>query len=146
MLKIEQFKMLMWVGTVLWMAVIFGLSSQVATTSNNVSHSVSEKVVQAVKTVVPPVNITADSINHLVRKYAHFIAYAILGIWLSLTMIPKSRVISIGVIYAISDELHQMFVPGRGPSVKDVLIDSSGVIMGLCVYGILRKVYDKVKH
>ena len=38
------------------------------------------------------------------------------------------------VLYAISDEVHQMFVPGRGPGIKDVLIDSAGATVGIGVY------------
>ena len=35
------------------------------------------------------------------------------------------------VIYAVSDEVHQAFVPGRGPALKDVLIDSAGAFTGI---------------
>ena len=43
------------------------------------------------------------------------------------------------VLYAISDELHQLFVSGRGAQVKDVLIDSAGATVGVCLYwGICR--------
>lgn len=38
------------------------------------------------------------------------------------------------ILYAISDELHQLFVPGRGAQVKDVVIDSSGAVVGIGVY------------
>ncbi len=39
----------------------------------------------------------------------------------------------IGLLYAISDEIHQAFIPGRGPLVSDVFIDFSGVIMGIFI-------------
>ena len=39
----------------------------------------------------------------------------------------------IGLLYAISDEIHQAFIPGRGPLVSDVVIDFSGVMVGMCI-------------
>jgi len=36
--------------------------------------------------------------------------------------------------YAISDEIHQIFVPGRGPQIKDVLIDSGGAAVGIFIW------------
>jgi VanZ family protein len=48
-----------------------------------------------------------------------------------------SWMILICVLYAISDEIHQSFVPGRGPSIIDVFIDSTGAITGI----ILGKAY-----
>ncbi len=43
------------------------------------------------------------------------------------------------VLYAISDEVHQMFVPGRGPGIKDVLIDSVGATVGIGMYMLIIK-------
>jgi len=37
-------------------------------------------------------------------------------------------------IYAVSDEIHQMYVPGRGAQTADVLIDCSGAVAGLFLY------------
>ena len=36
-------------------------------------------------------------------------------------------------LYACSDEFHQSFVPGRGPAFKDVMIDSTGALVGLTI-------------
>ena len=50
---------------------------------------------------------------------------------------------SLGLIYAISDEIHQSFIPGRSAQVTDVLIDTSGVIFGivlvLLIYTLIKK-------
>jgi VanZ family protein len=145
MANAKQYNRWIWFGTVLWMLVIFMLSAQVATTSSALSHSVSERVVQVIKTVAPPVEITAESINHWVRKYAHFFAYSVLGLLLCLTKISKRHVVLIGILYAISDEWHQAFVPGRGPSIKDVFIDTSGIMCGMCLYYIVHKVFHKLR-
>jgi VanZ family protein len=42
--------------------------------------------------------------------------------------------VAVCVIYATSDEIHQLFVPGRGGQVKDVIIDNAGVIAGIGIY------------
>jgi VanZ family protein len=41
---------------------------------------------------------------------------------------------SLAFLYAISDELHQSFVPGRTPSIGDVLIDGCGIILAVLIY------------
>jgi VanZ family protein len=46
---------------------------------------------------------------------------------------------------AILDETHQMFVPGRGPQVKDVMIDASGAIVGVIVIATIITLYKKYK-
>ena len=50
--------------------------------------------------------------------------------------------IGVGIIYAISDELHQSFIPGRSPSAIDVGIDTAGVIIGILVVLIIIAVYN----
>jgi VanZ family protein len=66
----------------------------------------------------------------LIRKAAHFTNYGIL-FWL-LIRGPMARhpyaALGFCVIYALLDEGHQVFVPGRGASLYDVAIDSSGAL------------------
>jgi VanZ family protein len=42
--------------------------------------------------------------------------------------------LAICIIYAVSDELHQLFVPGRGCQLKDVIIDTAGAVSGTAIY------------
>ena len=89
--------------------------------------------------------------GRLMRKSAHFISYLILGFLVSHAMknetsaafIWKRRGASLllCVVYAISDEFHQLFVPGRGPLLKDVLIDASGAALGILLYIGARKLW-----
>lgn len=82
--------------------------------------------------------------GRLMRKSAHFIAYLILGFLVSHAMKNEASTGSfwkrrgasllLCVAYAISDEVHQIFVPGRGPLLKDVLIDASGAALGIILY------------
>lgn len=49
------------------------------------------------------------------------------------------------LLYAASDEIHQLFVQGRGAKATDVLIDSIGALIGIGIYNIIYKVYYKLK-
>jgi VanZ family protein len=124
------------------MLLIFISSAQPAAQSNNLSKGVTEIVIETVERVAPKANLDMSRFNHLVRKNAHFFAYLVLGI-LVLNAMRRSGVSSIKgiaiaflicVLYAVSDEVHQLFVPGRGGQVKDVLLDSAGAIVGIGMY------------
>lgn len=49
------------------------------------------------------------------------------------------------ILYAISDEIHQVFVPGREAQVKDVIIDSGGAAVGIGVYLIINRKKNNTK-
>ncbi len=140
-----------WVAVLLWMLLIFHLSSQVAEDSNELSKGVTEIVVETAEKVAPKYNLDVNNFNHIVRKNAHFFTYLVLGILVSNATkrsgLRGTRAIffifTICVFYAISDEIHQAFVPGRGPQVKDVFIDSAGSIAGIGLYLISSKIKSK---
>lgn len=73
------------------------------------------------------------------RKFAHALLYCLLTIFgvLSVyrTKLRKtfSIVASVNLLYAISDEIHQSFVPGRGASTQDVFIDFVGIVAGILI-------------
>lgn len=81
-----------------------------------------------------------DKAEHIVRKLAHYSIYTLLGFLASLT-VGKRRLFSkksLGVIafcflYACSDEIHQLFVPGRAGMFTDVLIDTGGALTGMLI-------------
>ncbi|MGF7057841.1 VanZ family protein [Brassicibacter mesophilus] len=140
---------LSWIAVLLWLILIFSLSAQPATQSNGMSKKVTEIVIKKVGKLVPidaESDTTADLVskfNHFVRKFAHFFAYLILGLLVTNALrrsgmkSSKSFVLSLlfCIVYASSDELHQLFVPGRGGQIKDVFIDSAGAFVGIAVYG-----------
>ena len=81
----------------------------------------------------------------IVRKAAHLFEYMLLGVSLSgfFSTFGLSRKKTVlfswitGTVYAASDELHQLFVPGRSSSFTDVMLDSLGVILGIAVFYII---------
>ncbi|WP_216831392.1 VanZ family protein [Alkalihalobacterium elongatum] len=135
-------KILPWTAVILWMALIFYLSHQPATVSNDLSTGITEVIVETVEKVAPNMEFDIGAFNHLVRKNAHFIAYFILGILvmnaLRYSHLPLLRKVGLAllicILYAISDEVHQIFIPGRSGEVRDVLIDTAGASVGIGLY------------
>ena len=88
-------------------------------------------------------------VSFVVRKGAHFLEYLVLGISLFWTArdlrmrcghssggLTGKAVLApwvVGVLYAVTDEVHQYFVPGRSCELRDVLIDACGVAVGVAI-------------
>jgi VanZ family protein len=117
-----------WAPSILWMAALFILSTSIFSAANT-----SKIIVPVLQWIFPSASIATVTLMHaLVRKAAHFTNYAIL-FWLLIRGPLKGRpYIALGccVIYAFLDEGHQIFVPGRGASLYDVALDSSGALFG----------------
>ncbi len=95
-----------WLPVVAWAALIFALSS------------------------VPSLSTGLGAWDLLLRKLAHLGEYAVLGILLARAL-PEPAALLAGAAYAVSDELHQTFVPGREGALLDAGLDSVGVLVGI---------------
>jgi VanZ family protein len=133
-------KLISWIAVILWMVMIFSLSAQSAASSNQLSKGITGIIVEMIENLMD-IDVEISEINHFVRKNAHFFAYLILGVLVTNALRFHTSgfklIILAGLIcagYAISDEIHQMFVPGRGPQLKDVIIDSGGALAGIASY------------
>lgn len=88
-----------------------------------------------------------------IRKVAHFSLYFLLFLLINsfvnnyVRSNIKCYIISfvVSVLYAISDEYHQTFIAGRSGCIKDVFIDTFGVLMALLVYNIFLYFRNKKK-
>jgi Predicted integral membrane protein len=127
--------------TIVWMIVIFLFSSQTGDNSNmnNVF------IVDLLKKIGIDFTRFASGIdiNFLIRKAAHVTEYLILGMLLYKAyesyLFSGYEMASLftGFIYACTDEFHQYFIPGRGPSFRDVLVDTSGVVLGVVLLWVI---------
>jgi VanZ family protein len=86
---------------------------------------------------VPDLRIAPEpTIDLVVRKVGHAAVFSILAILVHLALgeqRPRRELLAwvAASVYAVTDELHQAFVPGRGPSPADVAIDILGVTAGI---------------
>ena len=95
----------------------------------------------------------AEAVHTFVRKTAHFTEYAVLGFFtykaVSCDVLDRKKAVLtaqlISTGYASTDEIHQMFVPGREGKVFDVMIDSCGAFCGIMVSLITQKLIEKKK-
>ncbi|MBR5535642.1 MAG: VanZ family protein [Clostridia bacterium] len=139
-------RIVLWVLVISCMSTIFIFSHQSAEVSHDLSNTLLYKILDTVgvfNDMQKSARIEAAEFLHfLLRKLAHFSIYAFLGMLvyllmrsgyeiknaLSLTFAPV-----VCVVYAISDEVHQLYIPGRSGEVRDVLIDTAGAAVGILI-------------
>lgn len=149
---ISILKPLSFFPAILMMCLIFSFSSQTGTESSGLSEKAAYFLVDVADRVMDK-NWTAsqksDLVEHYefyVRKAAHMTEYCILAMTVALPfavygahgIITLLLVGLICVAFAAGDEYHQSFVANRGPSVRDVCIDSCGAIIGIFLTHLLR--------
>ena len=138
---------------ILCMLFIFSLSSDNGEVSEKKSDSLIVKVTETIlhrKLTVEEKEKYIEKTVVLVRKSAHFTLYFLLGLLVisflkEFGLSRKSIIISIIVVllYAVSDEIHQTFIPGRSGEVLDVLIDTIGGSLSTLLYYLI---YRRIKH
>ena len=119
---------------VIWIFVIFYFSNECGKISLDKSRSLLDSIINIT-------NIDFLSV-YIIRKIAHFCEYTILSIlvfWVvkNFKVINKKTFficISVCILYACCDEIHQLFVSGRDARVLDVFIDSGGILLGSIIY------------
>ena len=128
---------------------IFRFSNQNGEKSSGISRKITTAVTKNVKKIQEldknKQEEVLGQIEKVIRKLAHFSIYMVVGILMMLLMntyeIKKLDRIAIslitGIIYASSDEIHQLFIPGRSAMITDVIIDTLGVLVG-CFWVFLR--------
>jgi VanZ family protein len=77
----------------------------------------------------------------LILKSFHLIEYAILGVLVFYPIKKFRYTLLISYLYAISDEFHQSYTPGRTPKFTDTLIDLLGIFIGIFLISLIRKSY-----
>ncbi len=139
-------------------AIIFNFSSQKSEKSTQTSGRVIEKIVETNKKTRNLSNVEKqkkkEELIVPVRKTAHFTVYCILGILLYLFMKTfrikeKNKIVTsilLAFAYACTDEIHQLFVQGRSGEITDVVIDTSGAVLGITLIYITSKILKKISQ
>jgi VanZ family protein len=125
---------------VLWMSLIFFMSTDVGRTSNTITWLLS-----LLHIAWPHRQFDSNEVSlasHLLRKAAHFTEFLILT-WLGYRAARygfgaiASRARTFGfyaaIIYAVTDEIHQLFIPSRTGQFKDFAVDILGCLVGLYI-------------
>jgi len=117
------------------MIIIFCFSHQPVNESSQLSEGISKPLVEKLESIIKT-DIDEEKFEYLIKKLAHFTEYMILGILMYMASSKNNTrnnkvlwCILLCALYAITDEVHQAFVPGRGPGVLDVIIDTAGSII-----------------
>jgi VanZ family protein len=115
-----------WIPVLVWGAVIFTLSTSAFSAANT-----SRIIDPILRWLILGISAASVDVCHmLVRKAAHFTEYGIL-FWLLVRGPMAQRpylALMLCVVYALTDEGHQSFVPGRTASLYDVALDSTGAL------------------
>ena len=134
-----------WLPVIVWVGVIF-----LGSTDPMSAEHTSRFVVPFLRWLKPDISAeTLASIHFIVRKSTHVGEYAVLGLLLlrAVTLMTNSKrstpilyvsVLGVCLIVAATDEFHQTFVASRGASIRDIIFDCSGAILGLVIASIIR--------
>lgn len=132
----------------IWMGVIFWFSSENGEASSKQSGKITNGIVKMVDKVFDlnmseqGIMQTVSALGRIVRKSAHFLEYALLAVLAFLTIgsiwkvsnpVRFAGTTGFVFLYAVSDEIHQLFVPGRVGCFQDVMIDTSGGILACII-------------
>lgn len=141
-------KIISFIALILWMIVIFSFSSADANKSTGTSDKVITTMIEIKDKITnneTPNNekeIIVKNSSFYIRKIAHITEYLILG-FLMFNLLKQYSVtniyyaIGLSILYSCTDEFHQLFISGRSGSIRDVLIDSIGILIGTYLYKLL---------
>ncbi len=158
-MKIVFLRNLAGVLAIMWMCIIFAFSAQTKEESGAVSQSFTYQLVSNTRTFFnldlsdARVKEIADAIEGFVRKAAHMTEFGILSvlifIWIGqweMSLLRHGLTASgAAAVYAASDEIHQLFVPGRAGRFSDVCIDSAGAVLGVVVFVVIVKLVTTIR-
>ena len=140
---------------VMWMITVFIFSNEKATESKVTSRKVTIAIVQAIsgKDISDNEELLKNT-DKIVRKLAHYTLYTVGGVLIisfayTMDKTKKEKILyslAFGVCFVITDEVHQLFVPGRTGRLLDVGIDTLGIMTGILIFLIIKKMIGAVKN
>lgn len=142
-------RMLSGLAVISWMAVIFLFSAQTGDASSQTSGGIVSRIVALVYPGFDSLSAAEqlavlDVWQTIVRKGAHFCAYALLGALVANAIrtynfsghLRWGIPVAVSAVYAVTDEIHQFFVPGRSCQIVDVCIDTAGAAFGTAMFAL----------
>ena len=132
--KNKPLAVIFWLMSAAVAFVIFKFSCDTAEESSELSESLLAVIIEFIGRYIS---------HNLLRKIAHFCEFAALGFFVGGAVkftFDKTKVyfpLPICVLYSISDEIHQYFVPGRACRLFDVFVDTCGSLTGILVFLLL---------
>ena len=146
-MKRKVLLMLSWSAVIAVCVCIFLFSGTVAEESSEQSSA----IIEWIQTI-----FGVAFTDFVVRKAAHVLEYTALGFFSANAFYYTFKKIKIifaafgfSFLYSISDEIHQLFVPGRAGQIRDVLIDTAGIAAGIAAWYLLYRIvkqWGKRKH
>lgn len=130
-----------WILTVLVAVVIFRFSCDTGEESAEVSESLLAVIIEFIGRFIS---------HNTLRKIAHFSEFAALGFFTASSVkftFDKSRFyipLIPCILYSVSDEVHQYFVPERACRIFDIFVDSCGSLTGILVFALLIFIIEKI--
>lgn len=152
---------LSFVPALVMMYTIFGFSGDTGEESTSLSGRVTEQMIIILEQIAPDVvpdgqakEEFAHTLQAVIRKMAHMAEYAILAItWIFALWVNglkgKKLLYVTGIIcfvYACTDEVHQLFVPGRSGKLLDVCVDMIGVGSALLIARLIKVMRKNKKY
>ena len=152
--KTKQY--LAWSVVAVWMAVIFLLSAQTERQSGSLSGSIVRWFVALLYRGFDTFSMERQNeileVWHLlIRKGAHFTEYAILSMLIANALRLRGNLrwylpVMISGLYAVTDEIHQYFVPGRACRLLDMGIDTCGALFGVAMFLLITWLIKRIKN
>ncbi|MDQ0359822.1 VanZ family protein [Breznakia pachnodae] len=162
--NIKYIRIISIIFVLIWMYVIFRFSASSGTESSSMSGWVVDffyKIIELFTGKNLQASLSAEhlaTVHLLIRKLAHMFIYFVLSISVMVTLFTfplklftrSLFSVLICFAYACTDEFHQLFVAGRGGAFTDVLVDTSGAILGvifsLILYCVIYTIFFKYYH
>lgn len=160
MKKTNHLKLLLLLPVILIMVLIFIFSSENSEDSSKTSGVITDFIISIINKDYDNMEENEkleyrDKVSFVVRKLAHFSIFASLSFFMLLALInlmPSYSYLrlslmsfSISSLYAMNDEIHQLFSSGRACEIRDLLIDMAGVVFGILVLLLIVSIINSIK-
>ena len=128
---------------------IFTNSLTPSAASNSASLSITERIIPVLNAV--HLDPSVDTLNFIIRKLAHFSEYALLGVLVmtAVSFAPtlwKKKELPVFFAVPLIDESLELITEGRSCEIRDMLIDSTGLLCGILLSGLFLSLMLQHQH